>query len=44
VTTVEVVVDGYQGANEIADGRAVLVSRRTIAQLQRIVTALGDVT
>lgn len=44
VTTVEVVVDGFQGANEIADGHAVLVSRRTIAQLKRIVSALGGAT
>ena len=42
VTTVEIVVDRFhQGASELADGRAILVSRRTVAQLQRLVAALG---
>lgn len=43
VTTVEVVV-GSQRASELADGHAVLVSRRTIERLQRAVAALGETT
>ena len=41
VTTVEVVVDRFQNANELADGRARLVSGRTIVRLQRLIAALG---
>jgi hypothetical protein len=42
VTTVEIVVDRFhQGASELADGRAILVSRRTIVKLQQLVAALG---
>ena len=41
VTTVEIVVDRFQNANDLADGRALLVSRRTIERLQRTVAELG---
>jgi len=41
VTTVEIVVDRFQSASDLADGKAILVSRRTITQLQRLVAALG---
>ena len=43
MTTVEVVVDRLHGpsASELTDGHAVIVSRRTIARLQRVVASLG---
>jgi transcriptional regulator NrdR family protein len=41
VTTVEIVVSELQSANEFADGRALLVSRKMIIRLQRAVAALG---
>lgn len=41
VTTVEVVVNRLQNVRELADGSALLVSRRTIKRLQRAVAELG---
>jgi hypothetical protein len=41
VTTVEVVINQFQGASDLAAGHAVLVSRRALARLQRAVAALG---
>jgi transcriptional regulator NrdR family protein len=41
VTTVEVVVDRFHGATELANGRSIIVSRRALAKLQRAVAALG---
>lgn len=43
VTTIEVVVDRHW-ANEIAQGRAVLVPSKLIAQLQQAIAALGGTT
>lgn len=41
VTTVEVIVDRFRGAKALADGEVILVSRQTIAELQRLVAVLG---
>jgi transcriptional regulator NrdR family protein len=41
VTTVEVTVDLLQRAADLAEGRAVIVPRKVIAQLQKLLTSLG---
>ena len=41
VTTIEVALDRFQSASALADGRALLVSRRAIVRLQRAVAELG---
>lgn len=41
VTTIEIVVDRFNNAHELADGHAVLIPRRLIASLQRLIARLG---
>ena len=40
VTTVEVTVDQLQRAADLAEGRAVIVSRKALAQLQKLLASL----